>query len=80
MRVTDRLIQDAKKREKRRRAPGDEAEETYTYLPRTRQKAVNQEPGAFGSAMREGINTRRSAFDESAVFRTGKGQEGQDIV
>ena len=48
MRVTDRLIQDAKKREKRRRAPGDEAEETYTYLPRTRQKAVNQEPGAFG--------------------------------
>ena len=27
MRVTDRLIQDAKKREKRRRAPGDEAEE-----------------------------------------------------
>ena len=51
MRVTDRLIQDAKKREKRRRAPGDEAEETYTYLPRTRQKAVNQEPGAFGSVM-----------------------------
>lgn len=77
MRVTDRLIQDAKKREKRRRAPGDEAEEAYTYLPRTRQKAVNQEPGAFGSVMGDGINTRGSVFDEGAVFRVGGRQEEQ---
>ena len=80
MRVTERLIQDAKKREKRRGALREEEEERYTYFPRIHREALNQEPGAFGSAMREGINTRRSAFDESAVFRTGKGQEGQDIV
>lgn len=73
MRVTDKLIQDAKKRDKRRGAPGDSEEETYTYFPRTRQRAVNEEPGAFGTAMREGINTRKSVFDESAVFRIGEG-------
>ena len=56
MRVTDKLIQDAKKREKRKKIQGDEEEETLTYFPRTRQRAVNQEPGAFGSAMGEGIN------------------------
>ncbi len=74
MRVTDKLIQDAKKREKRKKIQGDE-EETLTYFPRTRQRAVNQEPGAFGSAMGEGINTRKSVFDDTAVFETGTGQK-----
>jgi hypothetical protein len=74
MRVTDKLIQDAKKREKRKKIQGDE-EETLTYFPRTRQRAVNQELGAFGSAMGEGINTRKSVFDDTAVFETGTGQK-----
>ena len=52
-----------------------EEEETLTYFPRTRQRAVNQEPGAFGSAMGEGINTRKSVFDDTAVFETGTGQK-----
>ena len=75
MRVTDKLIQDAKKREKRKNIQGDEEEETLTYFSRTRQRAVNQEPGAFGSAMGEGINTRKSVFDDTAVFETGTGQK-----
>lgn len=75
MRVTDKLIQDAKKREKRKKIQGDEEEETLTYFPRTRQRAVNQEPGAFGSAMGEGINTRKSVFDDTAVFETGVGRK-----
>ena len=32
MRVTDKLIQDAKKREKRKKIQGDEEEETLTYF------------------------------------------------
>lgn len=75
MRVTDKLIQDAKKREKKRIIPGDEEEETLTYCPRMRRGAVNQEPGAFGSAMEKGINTRKSVFDEGAVFKTGVEQK-----
>ena len=79
MRVTDKLIQDAKKREKRKNMQGDE-EETYTYFPRMRQEALNQSPGVFGSAMGEGINTRKSVFDEGAVFRMGDRQEGAGMT
>lgn len=75
MRVTDRLIQDAKKREKKQRIQREEEEETLTYYPRMRQRAVNQEPGAFDSVMGEGINTRKSVFDDTAVFETGAGQK-----
>ncbi len=71
MRVTDKLIADAKRRkDKSRRLPEDE-EETYTYRPVERYRAVNAEPGVFGSVMGKGINTRRSVFDDTAVFNTG---------
>ena len=80
MRVTDKLIQDAKKREKEQRTQWDGEEETYTYFPRMRQGAENQEPGAFGSVLGEGINTRRSVFDEGAVFCRGGGQEGAGMT
>lgn len=80
MRVTDKLIQDAKKREKRQKVQWDEEEETYTYFPRIRQSAVNREPGAFGSVMEAGINTRGSVFDETAVFRLGDRKEGTGMT
>lgn len=77
MRVTDKLIEDAKKREKRQKVQRDEEEETYTYCPRMRQGALNQVPGAFGSVLGEGINTRRSVFDEGALFHTETGSKNQ---
>lgn len=69
MRVTDRLIEDAKRKKKKRREEWDEEEETLRYAVRRQMRDVNREPGAFGSEMGEGINTRRSVFDETAVFR-----------
>ncbi len=68
MRVTDRLIEDAK-RKKKRQEIGEMEEETLTYFRRKKKVAVNQEEGVFGSVMGDGINTRKSVFDETAVFR-----------
>lgn len=75
MRVTDKLIHDAKKKREKNRLLPEEEEETFTYRIREKSGAVNQEPGAFGSAMEKGINTRKSVFDEGAVFETGAGQK-----
>ena len=70
MRVTDRLIEDAKKKQKqkRKREEWEEEEETYRYAHRKRIRDQNREPGVFGSGMGEGINTSKSVFDEMAVF------------
>ncbi|MDE6961466.1 MAG: hypothetical protein K2P27_11480 [Lachnospiraceae bacterium] len=80
MRVTDKLIQDAKKREKKRNVQRDDEEETYTYFPRMRREALNQSQGAFGSVLEEGINTRKSVFDESAVFCMGDRKGGAGMT
>lgn len=68
MRVTDRLIEDAKRKKKYQEIRETE-EETLTYFRRKKRVAVNQEEGVFGSVMGDGINTRKSVFDETAVFR-----------
>ena len=74
MKVTDRLIQDTRKKEKKHRAHLKEEEEICTYRTRVRHEAVNREPGAFGTVLGEGLNTRRNVFDETAVFHTEERQ------
>lgn len=71
MRVTDKLIADAKKREGKNRRLQEEEEETYTYRKAEKYRAVNAEPGSFGSVLEQGINTRKNVFDDTAVFDTG---------
>ena len=75
MRVTDKLIHDAKKKKEKNRSLPEEEEETFTYRIREKSRSVNTEPGAFGSAMEQGINTRKSIFDETAVFCTDTEQK-----
>lgn len=69
MRVTDRLIEDAKRKEKNRKKVLEEEEETLLYSPRKMVQHLNRESGVFESGMNEGINTRKSVFNETAVFR-----------
>ncbi len=43
-----------------------------TYAPQKRQKPLNQQPGVFKQGKMEGINTRKSVFEEKAVFHIQK--------
>lgn len=73
MQLTERLIRDTGKKNKGRNALSSEEEEnTMSYALRDRQKPLNQQAGVFHQQKLEGINTRGSVFDETAVFRTEK--------
>ncbi len=49
-----------------------EEEEALTYLSRKRETALNEEQGVFQGKTFEGINTEKSVFDRTAVFRVGE--------
>lgn len=68
MRVTDRLIEDAKQKKKQQKTIETE-EETLTYAQKKKRSDINQEMGVFGSVMGDGINTRKSIFDKTAIFQ-----------
>lgn len=74
MRVLERLIQDNEKQKKRKQTYGQEEddEETMTYMYRKRQPFLNENAGVFSGKNLEGINTRKSVFDETAVFTVRK--------
>lgn len=70
MRVLEQIAHDNLRREKERRNNGqDEAEETYSYDTRLKQPFITEEAGAFAGRAFAGINTQKSVFDETAVFR-----------
>jgi len=69
MRVTERLIRDTNQKNKRKAAPpSEEEEETTTYALQKRQVPLNHQKGVFHQGTFEGINTKKSVFDETAVF------------
>lgn len=71
MQLTERLIRDTSGKMKRKNAqPFEEEENTVSYASRDRQKPLNRQTGVFHQQKLEGINTRRSIFDETAVFMT----------
>ena len=74
MRVLERLVQDNEKRKKKKQAYGreEDAEETMTYMYRKKQPYLNGDTGVFSGKSLEGINTRKSVFDETAVFTVRK--------
>ena len=68
MRLNDRLAQ----QQIRKNRSGNrtvEEEETLTYLSRKRETSLNEEQGVFQGKTFEGINTEKSVFDRTAVFR-----------
>jgi len=75
MRVLERLLQDTKRQEQKKRQVGrqEDEEDTMAYMERGKTRFLNQETGAFSTKTFEGINTKGSVFDETAVFRTNPG-------
>lgn len=73
MRLTDRLIKDTEKRQNIRRLPNDDdGEETMTYQERKPLISLNTAPSVFDSQFNRGINSEKSIFDKTAIFRTGE--------
>lgn len=73
MQLTERLFRDTGRKMKGKNVqPLDEEEDTMSYASRDRQKPLNQQAGVFHQQKLEGINTRKSVFDETAVFITGE--------
>lgn len=71
MRLDDRL---AAQQKKKRAGNIPEEEETLTYRAYSRETALNREQGIFQNKTFEGINTRKSVFDRTAVFGKDSGQ------
>lgn len=70
MRVTEQLIRRQNEKKRRQADPSWEEEETMTYASWRRQKPLNQQAGVLNQGKMEGINTRKSVFDSTAVFET----------
>lgn len=73
MRLSERL---ARQQLNKGRGGGQtvEEEETLTYLSHKRETALNEEQGIFRGKTFEGINTEKSVFDRTAVFRVEERQ------
>ncbi len=79
MQLTDRMIketQELDRQQKKRNAvinvEPDEDVETLTYMPRPAFKYLNEDKGAFDSKDETSINTAKSVFDRTAVFRVSQ--------
>lgn len=73
MRLSDRLAM----QQMRKSGSGNgrvEEEETLTYQNRKRETSLNEERGVFQGKTFEGINTEKSIFDRTAVFRVEERQ------
>jgi len=70
MRVTEQLMRD-NLRKKQHNARNLDEEETLTYIQHKKQKPINTDEDIFHNSRLEGINTKESVFNRTAVFRTG---------
>ncbi|MCD7738367.1 MAG: hypothetical protein LUH58_04915 [Lachnospiraceae bacterium] len=72
MRVTDKLIEETKKKAEK---PEPEDEEMDEYMEWKKQPSLNEYRGVFDSNTFGGINTQKSVFDQKAIFHT----EGKEV-
>ena len=78
MQLTDRVIKETKEINKRKAKAAqiqinpEEDEETLTYMPRPAFKYLNEDKGAFANSDENSINTAKSVFDKTAIFRVSK--------
>lgn len=70
MNLSERLA----KQQLRKREDQMEEKETLTYLNRKRETSLNEEQGVFQGKTFAGINTEKSIFDRTAVFRVEERQ------
>uniref|UniRef100_UPI004057A8F5 hypothetical protein n=1 Tax=Agathobacter sp. TaxID=2021311 RepID=UPI004057A8F5 len=69
MQITERLIRNTNEQNKKKKQNLEEnEEETLTYLKKQLQISINGDKGVFGQQVFEGINTRKSVFDQNALF------------
>lgn len=69
MRVTEALLR--QNNQKKRKPPAPEEEETLRYRERELESwSLNRAGGVFATPFEGGLDTRESAFDRQAVFRT----------
>ena len=52
----------------------DGSEETYTYMHRKPAGYINEGGGVFDIKKQTGINTEKSVFDKSAIFKVDEGE------
>ncbi len=81
MALTERLIkgtQDVNRQKARnygKQLDPEEDETGMAYAPRKANQFINEEKGVFSTEMTSGINTEKSVFDKTAVFRVGNREE-----
>lgn len=71
--LDDRLDKMIKKAEKVKNNPVIEDEETYLYDEKKPSEFINEsQNGVFDIKNQSGINTSKSVFDKSSVFKTNE--------
>ncbi len=71
--LDDRLDKMIKKAEKVKKNPVIEDEETYLYDEKRPSEFINEsQNGVFDIKNQSGINTSKSVFDKSLVFKTNE--------
>ncbi|MCR5654170.1 MAG: hypothetical protein K6G07_00800 [Lachnospiraceae bacterium] len=77
MGLTERILKETKKAEDRKNKPVfyEEDEEYYMYMPYQSQGFINENKGVFANDDDTSINTAKSIFDKTAVFKTKKTEE-----
>ncbi len=80
MGLDSRLNKDIKENEKQRIFRNtdesddlDGTEQTLTYMHRKPAAFINEGNGVFDIKKQTGINTQKSVFDRSAIFKTDEG-------
>ncbi len=59
-----------KQKQRKQNSSQEEEEDTMAYMARKKERFLNEESDTFSRTSLEGINTKRSVFDETTVFRT----------
>ncbi len=79
MQLTDRTINNMQEAGKQKRkaneikfAQEDEDVETLTYMPTPAFKYLNENRGVFDNTDETSINTAKSVFDRTAVFKVSR--------
>ena len=79
MQLTDRMIKETQELNKQKRKAAeirfdqeDEDVETLTYMPTPSFKYLNEDRGIFDNTDETSINTAKSVFDKTAVFRVSR--------
>ncbi len=76
MRVTESLLRQNNLKNKNKNRYNEDDEPTQTYREeRWEYWALNQNKTAFDSPLDDGLNSRKSVFDQQAIFRTKEGSK-----